>query len=153
MATTPGYLGALYEGDGATYTASSSWTEITQVTDLTPPTFENDTIDITHLKSSDFAREFRKGWGDAGELSATLQYTESAYSDLLALAVSGEIKGWKVEFNDDADGGTSGTTDGGVGFTGFVQSVAPPLDSEGLVTIDLTLKLTGKPTSITAVTV
>lgn len=146
--TTDGYLASLSYGDGSTYATSSSWTALTQVEDVQPPATAVDDIETKHLQTADHHKTFKAGWRDAGEVTAVAQYTAAQYATLTGMI--GANKGWQVLFDDDLANPTAGSHDGGVGFTGYIKSLSPPLEVDGIVKVNLTIKVSGKPTVIAA---
>lgn len=138
-----GYKAALYYGDAATYAGSTTWTEITAIEELEPPSIAVDDIETKHLKTADRYKTYVGGWADGGEVTATLQWDITQYTALAALLRT--VKGWKVLFSDEG-----ATHAGGVGFEGYIKGIGTPVEIEGKVMFDITIKVTGKPTTIAA---
>lgn len=146
MSTTDGYQLGLYYGDAETYAGSSTWTEVTQVEECTPPTIAVDDMETKHLKTADRFKTYKGSWRDGGEVTATVQYTEAQHAALAALV--GVNKGWRVLFADANTG--AGPHDGGVGFAGYLKGLGQPVEADGLVKVSLTIKVSGKPVPIAA---
>lgn len=150
MSTTTGFLGALYVSDNdSTYAAevagSNAFTELTQVTNISPPQRTATDIDTTHLKSAENYETFRAGRKNAGELTFTVQYTATQFATIIGLF--GVDKGWKMLFADDTD---TEIHDGGLGLDGYIKSIGKPFEADGLVLCEVTIKISGKPTVIAA---
>lgn len=149
-----GYKAALYfSTNESTYAAETAagtpaWTEVTKLQDVQPPNPVVDDVETQHLKSPDQFKTFEGGWGDAGEVTAEVQYDAIQYATMLGLLRT--PKGWKALFNDDSNGVT-GNHDGGSGFDGYVKAVGVPFEAEGLVRFEITIKVSGKPAPIAAV--
>lgn len=124
-----GYGTKLYYIDPVTTTE----TEIQRVRELTPPAIAVDEVETSHLTTPDKTKTFKGGWTDPGSLSGQCEYDASQYALLLSLA--GESVGWKVELSDGAT----------VEFNGFVREVGQPIDREGLVLVDFTIRVSGLP--------
>lgn len=141
--TVDGYLAGFYYGDGEDYSSSTTFTEITGVEDVQPPMIAVDDIETKHLKTADHYKTYKAGWRDGGEVTATVQYNLFTYNQLAALV--GEAKGWKVIFADDT---VALSSEGGVGFSGYIKSLGQPIEADGLVKVSLTIKVSGKPVTI-----
>src|SRR5688572_13363667 len=93
---TKAYQTTLEYGDQSTYSGSSSWTAVTTIEAIEPPTPEADDIDVTHLSSADEFREFLAGWADGGEMTMTVQWDETQSVALYALFRT--QRGYRVNF-------------------------------------------------------
>lgn len=83
-------------GDGATPT--EAFTAVAEVMSITPPGKTREAIDVTHLTSDDGYREFiASGVVDAGEVSLSMNYIESASHTVEALIDSGK-QNFRVAF-------------------------------------------------------
>jgi hypothetical protein len=112
--------------------AGSSYQDVSNVTSISPPAAEVGTVESTHLLSPARYKEYIAGLVEPGELQATLHYTTSEYSRLVALR--GVSKTFKVIFNDDQN----------VTFAGFITKIEPTIGGpEELKTINFTVKVNG----------
>lgn len=121
-------------------------TEIAEVYDISGPEFSAETIDVTHLKSPGFWREFIGSLKDAGELTFSVNLILSNPTHNAATGVLSALAGstappvdtWAIEFPDvDA---TVFTVDGIL--TGYKTGAA--VDDK--LAAEITVKLTGAPT-------
>jgi hypothetical protein len=129
LPTVDGYGTRLYYG-----VPNAATTELEGITELTPPAIEVAEVETSHMTTADRTRTFKGGWRDPGSVSGKMHFDPSRYSALLALV--GEAKGFKVEL---ADGSM-------IEFNGFIKSVGNPIDREGLVSVEFTIRVSGKPT-------
>jgi hypothetical protein len=123
-------------GDQSTYSASTTWTPITQAIKVDPPEVSVDDIKTTNLTSPNEAHEYLPGFKEGGEGKITIQYAHTQTAALYALL--GVQKGYKVILPDTH----------GIGFDGYIKSFGTPIDDEGIVTNDITFKVTGLPVVI-----
>ena len=144
--------GLYYSTNEETYAAevagTNAWTEIAKCEDIQPPPIAVDDVETHHLKTPDQFKTFEGGWGDGGEVTASVQFDATQYA--AAAAMLREPKGWKILFADGTTNGVTGDHGGGAGFDGYVKSVGIPFEAEGLVKFELTIKVSGKPATIAA---
>ncbi|MGC4031480.1 MAG: phage tail tube protein [Tepidisphaeraceae bacterium] len=119
-------------GNGATHTASSSWTEFASITDIQPPTAKADDIDVSHMQSGDF-KEFDPGLAEGGEVELTIQFDKEQNEDVYGLFRV--KKGFKLTFSD----GSSWS------LTGYISEFGNEVDREGIVTAKIKVKVSGQP--------
>jgi hypothetical protein len=120
-------------GDQETYAASGAFTPIAKVIDINPPNIEADDIDVSHMESPDEHKEFDPGWADGGEVELTIQYEKAKNATVYGLFR--QKKGWEMEFSD-----------GSVwGFDGYIKGFGNEVDREGIITLVITIKVSGKP--------
>lgn len=105
-----------------------------KVTEVTPPTVEAEDIDVSHMESPEQYDEFEPGWANGGDTQATLQMSSDDVTT--ALSLFRVPKFWQVLFSN----GSSWR------FPGYLKSIGTPVDRKGIVTIAVTVKVTGKPT-------
>ena len=130
---TKGYGTTLSYGNNATYAASTTWTALTKILSIEPPAPEADDIDTTEIASADEHREFEPGWADGGEAKFTVKWDETQSVAIYGLFRT--MKGWKVLLAGSA---------GLIGFSGYIKAIGTPIDEEGIVTNEITIKITGK---------
>lgn len=126
---TDGYNTKLYYIDPDT----STETQIEKVRELTPPALSVDERETSHMTTANKTKTFKGGWKDPGSLSGQCEYSASQYDKLLSIA--GETMGFKVEL---ADGST-------VEFDGYVSEVGIPVEREGEVLNDFSIRVSGLP--------
>lgn len=133
------YGSKLQAGDGASPT--EAFTDVAEITKLTPPNLSRDAIEVTHLLSANGYREFIAGWRDGGEVSyegnwlpldGTQDYTTGLHSSFN----TDTVHNWRVVI----------PTVVRIDFSGFVTAHEPDLPLEDRGTISGKIKITGKPT-------
>lgn len=122
-------------GNGATPT--EVFTTVAEVTALSGPGMSKDTVDATHMESTDRYREFISGLRDGGEVTVTLNLNAkgAAFSNALADFNADEPVNYEMVFADGTEFAIAGI------LTGFNPDM--PLDDK--MTLELTYKVTGKP--------
>ena len=111
------------------------------IADPSFPVPEAESYEMTHTDLTDGHKTFKQGWVDGGEVSFVFNYREDTYSQLLAHVFAGTLA---CELTWTDPGQT--TTDPKIAFNAFVTSgpaVISPLNDRW--TIELTMKITGKP--------
>jgi hypothetical protein len=143
--TVDGYLGRLYVGDTVDPATVATWTEITNLTDFTPPEEQVEDQETTHLASPDKTKEYKPGWNEPGEFSANGHFTQAQHATVRAL--KGVKKAYRMLFEDDTD---AGLHSGGIMFPGYIKKIGLPMDAKGLVSISFGGKVAGSITEIVA---
>lgn len=129
----------LQRGDGATPT--ETFTAIANVTDITPPGLERETLDVTSHGSPDGWREFIGGLKDGGEVEIELNYDPREHdADFKADLEDSEPRNYKVVWP-----GTLGEWSFKAVLTNFETSA--PHDDK--LSASATFKVSGKPTITT----
>lgn len=125
--------GAILEVE--TSAGSGSYTEIAEVTSITPPNESVDVIDVTHMSSPNRTREFIQGLIDPGDASCELNWVPGAATDdyVLAWRQSGESRSCRITTPNN----TTYT------FPAFVTGWAPTMPIDGKMTATLTMKVAG----------
>ena len=118
-------------------------TEIANLTSISGPSYEAETIDVTaHDSADDYFRDFIAGLRDAGEVSfegnfdpdgATHKHATGGVPYLLE---EGTLEDFVIVFPD----GTQ------VAFEGFVTAWEPDMPFDDKMTASATIKVSGKPT-------
>lgn len=60
----------------------TTWTDLAEVTEITPPSATFDVVEATHMQSPDSTKEFILGLNDPGEASLTLNHIPGSATDL-----------------------------------------------------------------------
>lgn len=122
-------------GYGTTLSVAS--TSMTELIEIAGPGQSASMIDVTHMASDNNYREFIKGLLDGGEVTFKLNFIKSVFSALATAFEGSTAASCTLTLSNSL---------GAFAFSAWVQnlSVNPPLD--GQVTLDCTLKITGKPT-------
>lgn len=122
----------------------SSYTAIGQVKDIGGPSISRGTIDVSDHDSADGYREFLGGLADGGELTFTIGFdnTNAEHTTNLPANLEDDTTtpaAWELDLTMAS--GTAVWT-----FDGFLTGFAPGTPVEGEQTIEVTVKVTGKPT-------
>ncbi|MEM1355430.1 MAG: phage tail tube protein [Planctomycetota bacterium] len=112
--------------------SGATYTDLTQVVDLTPPGLEADDVDITNMSHADRVKRFIAGFVDPGRIEFVAQYTKAEYAALLALV--GVSRAYRITLND------ASTI---VIESSYLKGIQPPVEREGIVTMTLTIKVSG----------
>lgn len=132
--TTPGHSTKFYYGTLPTQNASTSWFEIGQITEISPPELEADDVEVSNMQSPEQFKQFDPGWADAGEVELTVQYTKAQATTLYGIFRQPKL--FKIQFED-----------GSVWeYQGYVKKLGGEIDREGVITQTVTTKISGKPT-------
>ncbi|MDD2870237.1 phage tail tube protein [Neomegalonema sp.] len=117
----------------------TAWTELAEVSHVTPPNYEAETIDVTHYQSEGKRREFISGLSDGGTGSITLNHVPGSATEtlLISLQKSGEASKFRISWPKSGPKWV---------FEGIVASYAidPPVD--GKMTAEVSIKVTGDTT-------
>jgi hypothetical protein len=133
-----GHSVIIEHGNQSTHEASTVWTAVAELVDITPPNVEADDIETSHMLTPEQFKTFDPGWADGGEVEFTVQYEKAKNATLYGLFR--QPKGYRVLFADAP--GPSGSR---WKFNGHVKGFSNEVDREGLITADITIKISGKP--------
>ena len=130
---------AAVSGFGTTFayeSAADTYTALGEVVAVTPPQWTRETVDVTHMGSDDSYREYIGTLFDGGEVSVTLNYVEAGMT-LLQTLIGAGVERFKITIPGSST----------VIFQAIPTGVAPSeLVIDDKVTVELSLKVTGKPT-------
>lgn len=131
---------AAVNGFGTTFsylsTDPSTYTALAEVVAVTPPQWTRETVDVTHMGSDDAYREYIGTLFDGGEVTLTLNYLEAGMT-LLQTLIGAGTETFKITLPGSST----------IVFMGIPTSVAPSeIVIDDKVTVELTIKVTGKPT-------
>ena len=133
-----GHSASLHYGNGADYSASTSFTKLAGVTELTPPTVDAEKIDVSNMDSPQNYMENDAGEASVSDVECTLQYEKERNEDVLELFRV--PKGFKVVFSDGSHWG----------FSGFISSVGNETERKGIVSLKIKITVSGKPIFVKA---
>lgn len=142
MATKTKSYGAVlsYSSNGSSYTALSD------LYSITPPTLEAADLKLSTLESTNYTHEYAAGWIEPGECSFAGYFTKAQYSTLIGLLGSTtDNYYWKVTFAL-ISGETTAST---LVLRGHLKTVGFDeinIDDDGKITCPFVVKVTGKPT-------
>lgn len=120
-------------------TEGGSFTDVTELTDVTLPGIEINDVDVTHHGLADFFRDFTPGLGTAGEIEFKVLFDKAQQDTLYGLART--TKYWRVNF-PLAEGESTASNWKCRGYLKGLQNVNP-IDDKMEAT--LKIKLRGKP--------
>jgi hypothetical protein len=121
------------EGYGVTVEHGAGPTALTGVIEVTPPTMETADIDTSHMETSNRVKTFTPGWITPGEATIRLHHAPTQTQALRALQTARTVETWLITWVD-------GSSDTG---SAYVKRVGIPTEREGLVTVDVVIKLSG----------
>lgn len=124
-------------GYSSTYEIStnggSTWVEVDEITNISPPAFSSDTPDATHMKSPNRTREFISGLIDAGEASMTINYIPGSDSDVLLKGL--QVAGTRFAARETYPNGVTST------YTGLVSGLTAAVPLDDKMSMDVTIKV------------
>jgi hypothetical protein len=111
------------------------FTDLVEVTDITPPNDKLDIIEATHMTSPNANKEFIVGLNDPGECGVTINWIPSGQADtiLRAWRNSRQARKCRITFNN----ATPWT------FAGILTSYQPSAPMNDKQTAEITIKVTG----------
>lgn len=124
----------LQRGDGE---ASETFTAIANITEISPPAIERETLDVTAHDSPDAWREFLGGLKDGGEVSTDVNYDPREHDTLTEDFEDTDPRNYKIVWP-----GTLGSVD----FTAILTGFEPGAPHDDKLSASLTWKVSGKPT-------
>lgn len=127
------YIGFGTELSYAT-TAGGSYTAVAQVADITGPSITVPGVKITNNDSTNSAQEKICGLLDAGKMTVKLIYLKTETATLYGLIRANRF--WKIAFPDSSTWVCEG----------FITSFPTALPQEDVITHEIEIELTGKPT-------
>jgi predicted secreted protein len=130
-------------GSKLSITVGSTLAEIGQITNLSGPSYEKETIDVTHMGSAGGFREFLGGLKDAGEISCDVLLDPVTADTSKHKAALTSLEGTDIPVPCELACGTVAKFTFNAIVTGF--SVELPLE-DGKQTASISLKISGKPT-------
>lgn len=113
----------------------SSWVEIAEVFDITPPSDTVDQVDVTHMQSPNRRREFIAGLSDPGSASFEMNFVPGSASDLKIQEIrgTGEQVLCRITFPNSVTWQ----------FTGQIESYEPAVPTEDKMTASVSFKVSG----------
>ena len=123
---------SLYRQDPTT----SAWEVFSEVNNIEGPGFTRDTIDVTSLDSTGGYREFITGFRDGGEVTMEMNFTNANVDKLKSDFETDTLVNYKIVLPDDDESIFS--------FSGYVTDMPASIPPDDKVTINVTIKVTGK---------
>lgn len=109
---------------------------VAQVTSISGPGIERETLDVSAHDSPDGWREFVGGLKDPGEVSIDINYDPSIHDTLLADLSVDVATNYELVFPDSSTWS----------FSGFLSGFEPEAPHDAKLAASLTFKVTGQPT-------
>ncbi|PHS21741.1 MAG: histidine kinase [Robiginitomaculum sp.] len=113
----------------------STFDELLEVFNITPPSASVDTVDTTHMRSPGAKKEYILGLGDSGEASMEMHYIPGSASDLKLIAI--EAARAPIMARITFPNGVTAK------FNGLLTGYAPNMPNEDKMTATLTFKVSG----------
>lgn len=127
----------LQRGDGA---GSETFTAIANVTDITPPGLERETLDVTSHGSPEAWREFIGGLKDGGEVEIEINYDPREHDGLIADLNDTAPRNYKVVWPQNL---------GDWAFKAVMKGFEAEAPHADKLAASVTFKVSGKPTITT----
>lgn len=116
--------------------SSETYTAIGEITNIGGPSMSRGTIDVTSFDSTGGYREFIAGLRDAGEVTLSMNFTASGYSDMKDDFESDDARNYQIVLPD-----TATTT---LQFAGLVTQLPLDIPLDDKVSCDVTIKVSGR---------
>lgn len=117
-----------------------STTIIAELTDIVGPGYTRDTVEATHTESPNNYKEYLSGLMDAGEVTAELNFLSDATQEqLLTDLNSTTAVSYNIVFPTPSASKTCT-------FNAFVTAWQPSAPIQDVMKVNVTFKITGKPT-------
>ena len=118
--------------------AGSTYTEIAEAYNISPPSREIAEVEVTHMQTPDRTREYIPGLTDSGSASCEMNYIPGSAVDLLleTLRVNATVALWRITY---ANGAVET-------FSGSVQTYERDAPTDDRMTATLAIKVSGNPT-------
>ncbi len=113
----------------------STWDEIAEVSDITPPSDSVDVVDATHMQSPSSTREFILGLNDPGEASFEMNFLPGSTSDGIIQDIRASRA--RVKCRITFPNGATWT------FDGLLTGYEPAVPTDDKMTATVTFKVTG----------
>jgi hypothetical protein len=125
-------------GDGG---SPEVFSEVAEVTSITPPAFVRDTPDATHMQSPEKFREFIPGLRDPGECSIMINFIPGGFGQqaMINAFMDDTTTNYRIEYPN------AEIWD----FQAYCVGFAPEAPLDGKMTATCRFKLSGKPVYVT----
>lgn len=118
---------------------ATGWTAIGKVEDYTLPEPECDDIKTSNNDNTTNAHTYIAGMTESGIAEIKCQYVAATFTTLLA--AKGVMKRYRIKFTDGS----------GVGIDGYLKSIKPEYDMEGIMLMSMKIKCSGDITAIATI--
>lgn len=127
-------LGTAFQVESVT---PGTYTTVAHVTNITPPSIERETLDVTTHGSTEGWQEFIGGLKNGGEVSIELYYDPTVHDDLVEHMDDADPKNYKIVWP-----GALGDWEFAAVMTGF----APEAPHDEKLSAEVKFQVSGKPT-------
>lgn len=117
-------------------TATHLWEAISEVKSISGPSLTREMIDVTNLDSTGGYREFIPSFRDGGTVTLSMNFTYAGYLKLKQDFESDLLINYEVYLANQFS----------VEFSGYVQDLPPTIKFDDAITVECTIKVTGKVT-------
>lgn len=114
-----------------------AWEDIADITSISGPGLERDTIDVSSHQSPQAWREHIGGMKDAGEVSIDVNYDPADHDELVADLDAEEPMSYRIVFPDEDE--TTWT------FQAIMTGFEPDAPHDDKLSASLSFKVTGRP--------
>lgn len=122
-----------YRWDGST------WVAVAEITTINGPGKSKETIEVTSLDSTEGYREFISSFRDGGTVDLSMNFTRDGY-DLMNTEYEKDTSGnFQIVLPDEG-------VNTSLEFVGIVQELPLAISIDSPITLDVTIKVTGKVT-------
>ena len=116
--------------------SGSAWVPQAEITSISGPGMTRDTIDVTSLDSTGGYREFITGFRNAGTVTLSMNFTRSAYEQMLNDFDSDTVQNYQIDLPDAEN--TS------LDFEGLVTELPLSIPADDKITAEVTIQITGQ---------
>jgi len=116
--------------------SGSAWVLQAEITSISGPGMTRDTIDVTSLDSTGGYREFITGFRNAGTVTLSMNFTRSAYEQMLNDFDSDTVQNYQIDLPDVEN--TS------LDFEGLVTELPLSIPADDKITAEVTIQITGQ---------
>jgi hypothetical protein len=115
----------------------TTYVELGEVVDVTPPSISVDQVEVTHMQSPNRVKEYIAGLADYGEMQLTMNYIPSSDTDdrIIAWRDSGGNLSCRITYPSASSPRPTDT------FDGFVLSYSPSIPVGDKMQVTLTVKV------------
>lgn len=117
-------------------TTSHLWEAIAEVKSVSGPSLSREMIDVTSLDSTGGYREFIPSFRDGGTVTLSMNFTYAGYLKLKQDFDSDDLANYEVLLPGPIS----------IEFSGYIQDLPPTIKFDDVVTVEATIKVTGKVT-------
>ena len=116
----------------------SAWANMAEVVEIDGPKKSRDTIEVTHLGSTDGYKDYIGGLRDGGTISAKLNFTRASYDLMNTDYESDDVQNYEIVLVDD-----DSTT---FEFEGLVTELGIAVTAKDAIIADVSIKISGQVT-------